>query len=94
MKICFSEEKLIKKFGTPLSTNPTISEQFFHDSPLCPNSKKREPPTHPHPPTHPLHFRGEENMMKLKGYSPKKQNHQGKNIKTKFSSALKPLMIQ
>ena len=43
MKICFSEEKLRKKFGTPLSTNPTISEQFFHDSSLCPNSKKREP---------------------------------------------------
>ena len=30
----------MKQFGMPpLSTNPTISEQFFHDHPLCPNFK-------------------------------------------------------
>ena len=29
---------------SPLSTNPPISEQFFHDSPLCPNFKNQEPP--------------------------------------------------
>ena len=26
VKTCFSEEKLIKQFGPPLSTNPPISE--------------------------------------------------------------------
>ena len=25
----------------PPSTNPPISEQFFHDHPLCPNFKKK-----------------------------------------------------
>ena len=43
MKICFSEEKLIKQFGnpaplskrTPLSTNLPISEQLFLEPPLC-----------------------------------------------------------
>ena len=39
----------------PLSTNPPISEQFFHDSPLCPNFKNQEPPLPPN-------FRGEETM--------------------------------
>ena len=29
---------------TPLSTNPTISEQFFHDPLLCPNLKNENPP--------------------------------------------------
>ena len=28
---------------TPLSTNPPISEQFFHDPPLCPNFKNETP---------------------------------------------------
>ena len=44
--------KLMKQFGNPpkrtppLSTNPLISEQFFHDppSPLCPNFKNKNPP--------------------------------------------------
>ena len=51
MKTCFSEGKLMKQFGTPtlsnrapLSTNPTISEQFFHDPPLGPNFKNKKPP--------------------------------------------------
>ena len=42
----------MKQFGNPpkrtppLSTNPLISEQFFHDppSPLCPNFKNKNPP--------------------------------------------------
>ena len=34
----------MKQFGMPpLSTNPTISEQFFHDHPLCPNFKNENP---------------------------------------------------
>ena len=52
MKTCFSEGKLIKQFGntplskrtTPLSTNPPISDQFFHDPPFCPNFKNKNPP--------------------------------------------------
>ena len=54
MKTCFSAGKLMKHFGTPppppflkeppLSTNPPISEQFFHDPPLCPNFKNQKPP--------------------------------------------------
>ena len=52
MKTCFSQGKLIKQFGKPLflrkrpplSTNPPISEQFFHDPPLCPNFKNKIPP--------------------------------------------------
>ena len=50
MKTCFSEGKLMKQFGnplflrgSPLSTNPPISEQFFHDPPLCPNFKNKLP---------------------------------------------------
>ena len=50
MKTCFSEGKLMKQFGnlplskrTPLSTNPPISEQFFHDPPLS-KFRKQEPP--------------------------------------------------
>ena len=45
MKTCFSEGKRIKQFGTPppLSTNPSISEQFFHDPPFCPNFKNTKP---------------------------------------------------
>ena len=50
MKTCFSERKLIKEFGIPLSKRtpsfqltplPPISEQFFHDSYLCPNFKNK-----------------------------------------------------
>ena len=45
MKTCFSEEKLIKQFGNPPpSTNPPISVQFFHDNPLCPKFKIKNPP--------------------------------------------------
>ena len=45
MKTCFSAGKLIKQFGNPaLSTNPTNSEQFFHDPPLCANYKNKKPP--------------------------------------------------
>ena len=41
MKACLSEEKLIKQFGNPLSTNPPISEQFFYNPHLCPNFKNK-----------------------------------------------------
>ena len=38
----------MKKFGTPppppLSTNPPIPEQFFHDPPISPNFKNEIPP--------------------------------------------------
>ena len=60
MKTCFSEQKLMKQFGNPplskrtpppLSTNPPISEQFFHD----PLFQKQESPN----------FRGEETMIEL-----------------------------
>ena len=51
MYTCFSEGKLMKQLGnpflskrTPLSTKPPISEQFFHDPPLCPNFKNKNPP--------------------------------------------------
>ena len=45
MKTCFSEGKLMKQFGTPpLSTNPTISEQFFHDPLFVQILKARTPP--------------------------------------------------
>ena len=51
MKTCFSEGKLMKQFGNPLflrgfplSTNPTISEQSFHDLLLGPNFKNIPPP--------------------------------------------------
>ena len=51
MKTCFSEGKLMKQFEllphskrTPLLTNPPNSEQFFNDSPLCPNFKNKKPP--------------------------------------------------
>ena len=61
MKTCFCEEKQMKQFGnlplskrTPLSTNPPISEQFFHDHPLCGNFQNKNPP--------PPNFRGEETM--------------------------------
>ena len=60
MKTCFSEGKLMKQLGNtpflrepPLSTNPPIFEQYFHDHPLCPNFKNE---------THPPNFRGEETM--------------------------------
>ena len=50
-KTCFSAGNLMKQFGNPpflkeppLSTNPPISEQFFHDPPLFPNFKNQEPP--------------------------------------------------
>ena len=42
MKVCFSEEKLIKQFRLP--PFPPISEQFFHDSLLCPNYKNKNLP--------------------------------------------------
>ena len=52
MKTCFSERKLMKQFGNPLflreppppplSTNLPISEQFFHDRPLCPSFKNKK----------------------------------------------------
>ena len=51
MKTCFSKGKLMKQFGnpplskkSPLSTNPPISEQYFHDPHLCPNFKNEKPP--------------------------------------------------
>ena len=47
MKTFFSQEKLMKQFGKPLFLReppPSISEQFFHDPPLCPNFKKERPP--------------------------------------------------
>ena len=51
MKTSFSEGKLMKQFGNPLflrefplSTNPTISEQYFHDLLLGPNFKNIPPP--------------------------------------------------
>ena len=55
MKTCFSEGKLMKQFGNPplskrtppISTNPSVSEQFFHDPPLCPNFKNKNPPPPP-----------------------------------------------
>ena len=31
-------------WNLPLSTSSTISEQFFHDPPLCPNFKKQNAP--------------------------------------------------
>ena len=33
----------LSKMTPPLSTNPPISEQFFHDPPLCPNFKNKKP---------------------------------------------------
>ena len=52
MKTCFSEEKLIKKFGTSALREPPfelllppIYEQIFHEFPLCPNFKNKKPPT-------------------------------------------------
>ena len=52
MKTCFSERKLMKQFGNPLflreppppplSTNLPISEQFFHDRPLCPSFENKK----------------------------------------------------
>ena len=42
MKTCFTEGKLTKQFGNPhlSKRNPLfISEQFCHDTPLCPNFK-------------------------------------------------------
>ena len=48
MKTCFSEGKLKKQFGNPLSKRtppfqltPLFFKQFFHDLPLCPNFKKK-----------------------------------------------------
>ena len=63
MKTCFSEGKLMKQFGNPslskrtppLSTNPPISEHFFHDPPLCGNFQNNNPP--------PNFRRGEETMI-------------------------------
>ena len=51
----------MKQFGNPLFLRrpppfikPPISEQFFHDPPLCPNFKNKNPPPN---------FRGEETMV-------------------------------
>ena len=51
MKTCFSEGKLMKQFGNPpflkeppLSANPPISEQFFHDPLFVQILKTRTPP--------------------------------------------------
>ena len=53
MKTCFSEGKLMKRFGTsPFLREPPISEQFFHD-PLFVRILK----TRSHP-----NFRGKETM--------------------------------
>ena len=47
----------------PLSTNPPISERFFHNPPLCPNFKNKKSPTSPPPPSPPpANFSGEETM--------------------------------
>ena len=36
----------MKQFGKPpLSTNLRISEQFFHDPPLCGNFQNKKPPS-------------------------------------------------
>ena len=54
MKTYFSEGKLMIQLGTPppphfsenpppLSTNPPVFEQFFHDPLLCPNFKNKKP---------------------------------------------------
>ena len=55
---------MIKQFGNThflrepsLSTNSLNSEQYFHDSPLCPNFKYETPPP-------PLNIRGEENYTR------------------------------
>ena len=52
METCFSEGKLMKQYGkpplsksTPLSTNPPISEQVFHEPPFCPNFQNKNPTT-------------------------------------------------
>ena len=47
MKTCFSEGKMMKQFGTrpPFQLTPRISDQFFHDPPLCPNFKNEKPPS-------------------------------------------------
>ena len=55
MKTCFSEGKLMKQFGNPplsmwtpspppLLTNPSISEQFFHDPSSLSKFQKQDPP--------------------------------------------------
>ena len=48
----FSERKMIKQFGNPLSTNPLSPSNFFM-TPFCPNFKKQETPPN---------CRGEETM--------------------------------
>ena len=62
MKTCFSEEnKTIWKppisKRAPLSTNSSISEQFFYDPPLCLSFKNKTPS--------PPDFRGEETMLNV-----------------------------
>ena len=50
MKTCLRKtdeatwELPLSKRTPPLSTNPPISEQFFHNPPLCPNFKNKKPP--------------------------------------------------
>ena len=44
MKTCFSEGNLMKQFGTPLSTNPPISGQFFMTPFFVQILKTRSPP--------------------------------------------------
>ena len=57
MKTCFSEGKLMKQFGNPLFLRgpppPPISEQFFHEPPLCGYFQNKKLP---------LIFGGEETM--------------------------------
>ena len=40
----FGNPPFLRVPPTPLSTNPPISEQFFHDSPSCPNFKSEISP--------------------------------------------------
>ena len=54
-------------YDDPLSTNPPISEQFFHDPPLSKFQKQEPPPN----------FRGEETMKtNHKKQSKKFKNHE------------------
>ena len=41
-KMLRTTDETIWKLLPPLSTNPPISEQFFHDPPFCPNFKNEK----------------------------------------------------
>ena len=47
METCFFYGKLMKQFGIPppLSTNPPITEQYFHDPSLSKFKKRKQHPT-------------------------------------------------